>query len=147
MVGGGTAAAAGPALMTHLGWAADVAATQVTSTGTSCEHGFRVTAAPGTTPSAEALDVARTALVSTDIASIDLTSTLAWLEPDIAARHAVEGGELWEPTQAYIENFALTIALQEVIDDAVTAAGFDAATIDVAGASECDGELITHLDR
>lgn len=136
----GTAAAAGPQLLTHLGWFAEASTTQVASDGTQCAHGFRVAATPEIPPSPEALTIARDALLATDLDSIDISGVLESLEPDVAAAEVVEG-EPWSPTAASVEGLALYIALSERVREAVAAEGFDPQSIQLDAATECDGPL------
>lgn len=71
VLGGTTTAVAVPAVITHLGWLAEASTTQVTADGTTCAHGFRISAMPERPTEAAALDVARTALVSVDLETLD----------------------------------------------------------------------------
>lgn len=137
----GTAAAAGPQLLTHLGWFAETSTVQVTRDGTLCTQGFRVSATPERVTDPAALEIARDALVAVDLESLDLTETLRELEPELANAEYSEGGKPWTPTTAYTDQFALFIALSDHIRDAVATAGYDPDSVSLDGAAECDGPL------
>ena len=137
----GTAAAAVPQLLTHLGWWAENSTVQLTRDGTVCTQGFRVSATPERVTDPAALEIARAALIEVDLESLDLSETLRELEPELANADYVEGGEPWAPTGAYTDSFALFVALSDHVRDAVAAAGFDPDSVSLDGAAECDGAL------
>ncbi len=141
VLGGATAAAAGPPLLTHLGWWAEASTVQETRDGTLCTQGFRVSATPERVTDPAALEIARDALVAIDLESLDLTETLRELEPELAGAEYVEGGQPWAPTTAFTDHFALFVALSSHIRDAVAAAGYDPDSVSLDGAAECDGPL------
>lgn len=137
----GTAAAAGPQLLTHLGWWAEASTVHETRDGTVCAQGFRVSATPERVTDPAALEIARDALVAIDLESLDLSETLRELEPELANAEYVEGGEPWAPTTAYTDHFALFIAVSDHVRAAVAAAGYDPESVSLDGAAECDGPL------
>ncbi|MFP5291171.1 MAG: hypothetical protein ACLGH5_09390 [Actinomycetes bacterium] len=143
VLGGATAAAAGTGLLTHLGWWAENSTVQETRDGTLCTQGFRVSATPERVTDPAALEIARDALVTVDLDSLDLTETLRELEGELANTEYVEGGEPWTPTTAFTDQFALFTALNEHIRDAVADAGYDPDSVSLDGAAECDRPLIT----